>query len=93
MDTVSLKGILGRVPVRRPFSLSNPALDLTVHSDGERTIIFVSNPTSKEVGADLLFTGARRFRDLWRDEGEKEGRERIPLELAPYTVKIWEVLK
>ncbi len=92
LDTVSLGRILGNAPVRHPFILSSPALHLTVHSDGKRTIVFIANPTPEEARVKLRFFGVRRFRDLWSNGREKEGQDRIPLVLAPYSVEIWEVL-
>ncbi len=92
LEEVTLDGILGETPVRRPFTLSNPALDLTAHSDGQRTIVFVANPTPEGTTVELRFSGAKRFRDLWGDEGELEGIGGVLLELPPYNVEIWEAL-
>lgn len=92
LEEPTLEGILGDVEIEQPFILSDPRLDLAVHRNGERQILFVANPTAEEIKARLDFMGQRWFIDLWSEEGDWVSEDSLALTLPPFTVHIWEVL-
>lgn len=75
-----------------PSSLSsNPRVEVVRHAGQGRSVLFAANPTAERQSADLSLESDARLRDCWGEDHRSHARIH-QVELAPYTIKIWEVL-
>ena len=94
MRTVSeadLPAIVESLRSPEDFRVDDDRVDLVLHSDGSRQLLFVSNPTSVEVRALLQFRGARRFTSTWGLSRTMSGTDEVELNLRAHEVQVWEI--
>jgi beta-galactosidase len=73
------------------YRVDHPAVEVVVHRDEARTLLFVSNPSSDTVASDLRFAGRRRIRSVWGEPRTAVADDQVHLVLGPWTVQIWAV--
>lgn len=73
------------------YRLEYGPADLAILRRGEQVLIFLANPTAAPVETVVLFDGRRTFISVWRSNESIETDGRFAGELAPYTVRIFEV--
>lgn len=73
------------------FSCDRPELDLIAHQNANATLLFVANPTSRPLEANLLFKGMRTFHNAMDRDHTLRSSDQMPLKVAAYSVQIWEV--
>jgi beta-galactosidase len=73
------------------FWCAGPGLDLVVHRDGGRALLFAANPTAAPVETRLAFAGRRALRPAWGAAETLEGDGGVTVRLPEYSVRIWEV--
>ncbi|RXZ82204.1 hypothetical protein EBB07_10985 [Paenibacillaceae bacterium] len=73
-----------------PFVLDNPNLEYTLHTDGERELLFIANISKERETGQLSFSGARTFAGKWNAQ-DLSGADSVAVNLPAYTVAIWEV--
>lgn len=88
----ALDAALGTLGLVR-FGRNDPRLDVSVHAPwagGERRLVYVANPTSEAIDAEISLTPAVTFlRELWEDR--EVGHANILREqLPPYTITIYD---
>jgi hypothetical protein len=90
-DPDELSSLLPRLLAPQEYSLDDAALDLSVHADERRRLLFVANPTPEHRQARLAFDGRRRFIARWgADDALAEGA--LQIEVPSYSVQVWEVV-
>ena len=73
------------------FSCDRPDLDLIAHQKANSTLLFVANPTSRPLKANILFKGIRTFHNAMDPDHTIRSSDQLPLNFAAYSVQIWEV--
>jgi len=73
------------------YQSSHPAIDISLHRNDEKTLLFFANPTAQAIETTIAFQGQRTFQQVWNGAQTCHVSEQMPLELAPYSVQIWEV--
>lgn len=53
-------------------------------------LVFVANPTEREQHVTISFASPRRLTPVWGDAAEAMHAAHLTLNLAPYTIHIWE---
>jgi beta-galactosidase len=86
----ALPAVVAALP-SAPFMADDPRLEVVPHYDGERTLLFLSNPTPDALRTVVRFAGARTFTSAWQSLAEVYARGELPVELPGYTVHIWDV--
>ena len=81
---------LATASITPPATIDNPALDLALHVQGERRLLFTANSTALPQRGTLRLGGAARLCGLW-EEGMLIGSGTFTLTLAPHAVQVWEV--
>ncbi|SHF39865.1 beta-galactosidase [Caldanaerobius fijiensis DSM 17918] len=86
--------IIEKLDIKREYILSNSKLELSLFRSPDKTneLLFIANPTEKEVTSKLYFNGFRKFKNAWKAEDVK-GNRQIEIRLKPYSIKVWEVEK
>jgi hypothetical protein len=87
----SLPTLVGELAPPPSFACDDPAIDLTVLHDAERTLVFTANPTDTARSATLRFAGQQRLNAVWGGEETLQGVRQVALALPAYGVRIWEV--
>lgn len=75
------------IPYANPVCLNNPSLRLTIRASQYHRLCFVANPTNQPQATTLETTD--HLRGLWNAAGDYAGET---IEMAPYTINIWECL-
>jgi beta-galactosidase len=73
------------------FRVDDARLDIVLHTDGARQLLFISNPTTDRIRAQVNFDGARRFTSAWGQARTVEGTDQVEVSLREYEVQIWAV--
>ena len=74
------------------FDCDQSVIDLSLHTNGERSLLFVANPTAALVNTRLILRGATTLNSIWGEKRTLSGKGNLPLSIPPYTVQIWEAL-
>jgi Glycosyl hydrolases family 35 len=73
---------------------NNPKLDIALHKkvgDPKRCLIFVANPTSETIKAEIKLTVAiNSAKDIWRNRKIEIKNKKLVDEVLPYTVMMYE---
>jgi beta-galactosidase len=91
-DTDRLAEMIPLVTPPPAFDCDQSVIDLCLHSNGQRNLLFVANPTAAPVNARLIFTGTTTLNSIWGEKQTCTGKRSIPLTIPPYTVQIWEAM-
>ena len=67
-----------------------PDVDVVEQVGEALRLVFVANPTDRAQRVTLSFEAERRLSPVWADAGESTRGTQLTLDLAPYTVQIWE---
>ncbi len=89
-DGISAEAVVGSVPVRRDYWVSEGEAELSVFRKGDDVLLFAANPREELVEIVISFHGKRRLRGVWRAE-DGAARDSVRVRLAPYTISVWEV--
>jgi len=90
LDQITLEAVCGPLDLH-PLFYANPPIELSLHNDGERSILFAANPTANPVDTDVCFGGRYTFIDLWDDTLMLTGNCTVRVTLPAYTIRLWEV--
>jgi beta-galactosidase len=88
-----LAAIIPEVTPLPEFYCDQPDINLSVHFDQKRALLFIANPTSTLKGTKLSFKGAVTLHSVWGEEHKITGQDHLTFDIPPYTVQIWEVLR
>lgn len=70
---------------------NDPRIHLVLQHNDAHTLLFVANPTARQVETRLAFPTPRSLHRVWGDACTCRGEREVALCLEPYTVHIWEV--
>jgi beta-galactosidase len=73
------------------YRCDNRQVQLVQQANADHTLLFVANLTPERHATTMHFPGTRRLQRVWGDACVLYGEGQISLELAAYTVQIWEV--
>lgn len=73
------------------FRVDDPRLDLVVHRDGTRQLLFISNPSTDSVCTQMRFHNSRTFTSVWGPPSVESATSALELALEPYQVQVWQV--
>ncbi|HET9660993.1 MAG TPA: beta-galactosidase [Thermomicrobiales bacterium] len=90
-DGSDLAAIASELSLPPEYRLASGPAELAVLRRGDQTLLFLANPTELPVDAAVLFEGARAFRSVWRSTESTRASDRLPVEIAPYSVRVFEV--
>jgi len=76
---------------KAPFEADDARLEVVPHYDGARTLLFLSNPTPDALRTVVRFDGERTFTSAWQHLPGVRALGELSVDLAGYTVQIWEV--
>ncbi len=85
-----LPGFVGTFP-STDFQLDDPRLDLVLHRDGARQLLFVSNPTTDAITSRMRFSGRRTFTSAWGSSRSMSSNAELEVALDPWQVQVWHV--
>jgi len=87
-----LEALVTRLVDGADFHVDDARIEIVPHHSGERTLLFVSNPTPAPVETTLRFAGQRTFASLWPSSSVAPLKQTtFALRLEPYRVEIYEV--
>ncbi len=67
-----------------------PGVDVVEQVGEKRRLLFVANPCSQEEHVTITFDTPRRLFRAWGGTAQARGGTALTLDLAPYTIQIWE---
>ena len=65
-------------------------MDIIEQVGESQRLLFVANSADRAQHVTINFETARRLSPVWADAGESTRGTRLTLDLAPYTIQIWE---
>jgi len=74
------------------YDCDQSVIDLALHTDGKRNLLFVANPTTAQMNTRLIFADTITLHSIWGVKHTRTGKNSIPLTIPPHTVQIWEVM-
>lgn len=83
---VNLPGLFRQLGIAPRVQVSDPDIDVTIHENDSRCLIYVANPTNTARTVSLSLKGTSRLKDLWTDDEMTASAVFLP----PYTVRILE---
>jgi hypothetical protein len=90
-DNEGLAGIIDDLSPVSSIRLTSGPGDLAVFRRGEDTLVFVANPTGCTIDATILSDGDCVFATVWGPNEVLSSRGSLPIEVPPYTVRIFDV--
>ena len=91
-DTDRLAEMIPLVIPPPAYDCDQSVIDLNLHTDGKRNLLFVANPTAALVNTRLILQGTTTLKSIWGEKQTWTGKNSIPLAIPPYAVQIWEAL-
>jgi beta-galactosidase len=80
---------VSRLIPKAEYCTDDARAEVVPHHDGERTLLFVSNPTPEAVCATLCFEGARQLACVWGPPRSEHAQGELRVELPGYSVQVW----
>jgi beta-galactosidase len=90
-DGSDLAAIASELSASPEYRLASGPAELAVLRRGDQTLHFLANPTDIPIEAAVLFEGAREFRSAWRSSESTRASDRFPVEIAPYSIRVFDV--
>ncbi len=91
-EAKAASGFLRKCKVMPELTLSDTSLDLALHKSGGRFILFVRNPHGEERACTVYREGKFVLKSLWSSGKFLGAVEERDVKLAPYEIKVWEVI-
>ncbi len=73
------------------FRLDDARLDVVLHTDGSRRLLFIANPSTDRVASRVRFEGKRTFTLAWGPSRTITAEAELEITLDSYQVQIWQV--
>ena len=90
-DSADLAGAATDLPPTPEYRLASGPAELAVLRRGDQTLVFLANPTEFPVESTVLFQGEREISSVWRSAESTGALDRFLVEIAPYSVRIFDV--
>ncbi len=90
-ETPEIVALIGAITAPTAFGCDDPMIDVTALYCDQQTLLFAANPTDTARAVSLRFAGRRTLRSAWGDAETLSGDGAVAIELAAYSVRIWEV--
>jgi beta-galactosidase len=88
-DVDALPPLIDELLGKPEFRIDPPA-EVVAHTDGQHTLLFLSNPTPSEVRTTLRCRSTHAFENVWANTASATATHDLDVSLGPYTVSIWE---
>jgi hypothetical protein len=85
-----LPGLVRTLPPPE-YTINDTRLDLVLHHDGARQLLFLSNPTTSLIQGSLRFSGRRTFTSAWGSSRVVSCTSHMEIALSVYEVQVWQV--
>lgn len=89
--TAQIPAMVNDITSQPSLRLETGPGDLAIFRRGDKTLVFVANPTGNSIEATILSEEHRSFRSVWGQEDDFEIQDQHTVEISPYTIRIFDV--
>lgn len=87
-----IPAILDQLTLFPPYRCDHPEVDLILHHDSDRELLFIANPSNAAIESGVTFDDPRTFTGAWACGAlSPQSGKTLSLTLPAYSVQVWEV--